>query len=251
MPKHYCFTDLHGDLSIYSQMLPYINESEWSICLGDCCDRGDQPYQVMKKVLEHKKIIYLKGNHEDMFVKAAKEIFRIMDKNGISPTAAFQRGKYTKTIQHYGKNGGWPTLREWIDDGASASFVNQIGNLPYCGSYTNDAGQHIFLSHAGMVAPDVILNIDCPDEQDKYEMLWSREHFYADYEENWLWDIQIHGHTPIPFITNDFSHWPNRPLIYNDGHKIALDMGTIDSKKAFLLDLDTFEYIEFTSDGKF
>ena len=65
----------------------------------------------------------------------------------------------------------------------------------------------------------------------------------------------IHGHTPIPYLMeevipdwNENKDWDTGALHYCDGHKIDIDMLTIKSHKACLIDLDTFEEIILEGD---
>ena len=63
-------------------------------------------------------------------------------------------------------------------------------------------------------------------------------------------EYMVHGHTPIPYLIEDVisdwdenKDWDTGALYYCEGHKIDIDMLTIQSHKACLLDLDTFEEI--------
>ena len=71
------FTDIHGMYDLYRAIMDFCNEqdSEATIIFGgDACDRGRDGYKIMKELLANPRVVYLKGNHEDLFVKAAYEI---------------------------------------------------------------------------------------------------------------------------------------------------------------------------------
>jgi serine/threonine protein phosphatase 1 len=66
----YAFADIHGRMDILKKIIDKIKPGDVVYCLGDCGDRGPDSWECIKTVLAHPQIIYLKGNHEDMLVKA-------------------------------------------------------------------------------------------------------------------------------------------------------------------------------------
>ena len=81
-------------------------------------------HKIMKELLNNPRIIYLKGNHEDMFVKAAREIkslnlfakdiTREKVRNGL--WEAFYFGRNVDNITLALGNGGISTLIDWVID---------------------------------------------------------------------------------------------------------------------------------------
>ena len=69
-------SDIHGHYSMFEKLLDTINltKRDLLIILGDSCDRGSQSYEMYKKYYELEKegynIKHLRGNHEDMLIKA-------------------------------------------------------------------------------------------------------------------------------------------------------------------------------------
>ena len=69
-------SDIHGHYSMFEKLLDTINltKRDLLIILGDSCDRGSQSYELYKKYYELEKegysIKHLRGNHEDMLLKA-------------------------------------------------------------------------------------------------------------------------------------------------------------------------------------
>jgi hypothetical protein len=123
--------------------------------------------------------------------------------------------------------------------------------LPYQIIYFNTKGQKILMNHAGHIR----------DEYSDGEMflfenfnpyLWDRRHFFR----KWTISKQIymvHGHTPVQYLRRELNvanEWYDKPLIdekvveitkYSDGHKIDIDLGSFNSGKAALFNLDTLE----------
>ena len=66
----YVMSDLHGMYNEFMQMLELIkfSEEDTLYILGDIIDRGDKPLEIVDYVIEHKNIILLRGNHEQMYM---------------------------------------------------------------------------------------------------------------------------------------------------------------------------------------
>ena len=69
----YAISDLHGSLNLFQAIQNYIRDEDKVYVLGDCGDRGCEPWLTIKEVCKDNRFIYLKGNHEDMLAKAYKE----------------------------------------------------------------------------------------------------------------------------------------------------------------------------------
>lgn len=73
------FTDIHGMYDLYRAIMDYCNEQDPEAMIifgGDACDRGKDGYKIMKELLDNPQVLYLKGNHEDLFVHAAWYLMR-------------------------------------------------------------------------------------------------------------------------------------------------------------------------------
>ena len=78
--NHYVISDIHGMSDLFDKAMNYLeedNEPYQLIYLGDACDRGPDGYRIMKQLLRNPNVIYLKGNHEDLFVKSAMAFRRL------------------------------------------------------------------------------------------------------------------------------------------------------------------------------
>ena len=76
------FTDVHGCYDLYRAAIDYCFKQDPECMIvygGDACDRGTSGYQIMKELLDNPRVVYLKGNHEDLFVRAAQFIARDYD----------------------------------------------------------------------------------------------------------------------------------------------------------------------------
>ena len=142
------FTDIHGACPLFDAIMNFCKEqdSESTIIFGgDAIDRGSDGYQIMKELLNNPKVVYLKGNHEDMFTKAAREIkamfnFENRPREDIRKVLNACRNfdyKYAN-IQDSLYNGGMSTLLDWIEDGMPMDIVERVEYLPLTFTYNND-----------------------------------------------------------------------------------------------------------------
>ncbi len=226
MKKTYAVSDLHGYMDLYKQIKEFINPEDKVIFLGDATDRGPQSWELAKTIYNDSQFIYLKGNHEDMLVKA---------------TLHYYGDDWDSEDNYYTliTNGGAKTWEEMLNDPEGKEFIYKLKLLPKEEIYYNENGKEIHLCHAGFT----------PGR--RKDLLWNRKHFFdiMDYvDDNY---IIVHGHTPVSYqrrhdtITEALNHL--YPEFYANGHKINIDLGTYYTKACALLDLDTFEYHIFTT----
>lgn len=258
MHNIYFFTDVHGYRPLFDAVIDYCfkEDDEPTIIFGgDAIDRGEDGYSIMKDILANPYIIYLKGNHEDMFVKAAKQIRTDFDFAGCSVEQIYKMlGACYNTIndKHLAiqlviHNGGLDTLVDWVVDGMPMDIVERINSLPYTFSYE----QYDFC-HAGGVYPAFKRVNDCEynnstlDERDTDFLLWDRHSFEYGWEPN---RVCIHGHTPtralLKFLNRDY-HIPAQPLKYSGdinprytGGKIDMDTSVANTETIFVLNVLT------------
>ena len=261
------FTDIHGMYDLYRAIIDWCDEQDPEATIifgGDACDRGPDGYKIMKELLENPQVCYLKGNHEDMFVKAAR--FILNNYKGIIEEKAIKEYLYALLLEDYCPtqiancvyNGGLSTLVNWMLDGMSNNFVTKINKLPLTFSYEN-----LDFCHAGSqykifkrVANDEYEN-EIPDLDDETSLLWDRNCIGLGWAPN---RICIYGHTPVyhlpaKYYCTDKSYANAHPCKYvghlDDrltGAKIAMDVGTANSNKLYVLNCLTmnvqgFKYI--------
>ena len=246
MSKIYYFTDIHGYKKLYEEVIKYCGNNQ-IIFGGDAADRGPDGYSIMKDLLARDNIIYLKGNHEQLFVNAAREFkshfpnpqFDINRLEQILKTMFIFDYKYS-AIQLLCYNGGKNTLKDWFLDGMPMDIVEKLDKLPITHSYKN-----LDFCHAGGT-------YQCFCKQNKTAIdieycLWDRDSFNY----GWAPDrICIHGHTPVnatPYKTSII-----QPIKYYGkwkeeytGAKIDMDAGIYISGKIFILNCDTLEVCGF------
>ena len=285
MHDWYYFTDIHGNLPLFNSIINWCKwrDPECTIIFGgDACDRGPDGYTIMRALLDDDRVIYLKGNHEDMFVKAAREIVKI----DYQPSQNIE--EEPNHIDHFFQacnifdnrypdiqlalyNGAAPTLKAWMLDGRNIEFVNQIDNLPITlSTETTD------FCHAGGVYRTFQEIADLEYYFDK-EGLKKRE---KDIVEGLLWDryaftcgwknkrLLVHGHTPTCYlnhVANTSAPIPRDenhiiPIAYQGkwaladekqdmlGWRLDMDCATAYTGDCYVFDVLTHQIIRFHDD---
>lgn len=237
----YACSDLHGQKNLLEQIKQILGPNDTVYFLGDAGDRGRHGWQMIKDIANDSRFIYLKGNHEDMLAAAAKEYFKF-DHIG---------SDYHLLV----RNGGYDTFNDMLVDPMAEKWISYINHLPTYKIYNNAAGQTIFLSHAGFTPwMDEDGAVVIPEDKD---LIWNRDHYLWDWKEDEMFpnSIVVHGHTPIPYLSRDLRYDQRLkenqtgPFWYADNHKVCLDNAAFVTNIAFLLNLDTFEYIEFKGEA--
>ena len=258
------FTDVHGCYSLFHAAMDFCmkQDPECMIIFGeDACDRGRDGYKIMKELLDNPQVVYLKGNHEDMFVHAAWFIKRDykgkLDEDSIWEYLyhAEISDFYSTEIQNCIYNGGFHTLQDWMLDGMPMNFVDKIDHLPLTFSY-----EGIDFCHAGgdpkvfKRVADNEYNVTTPDKEDAEMVIWDR---------NWLgfgWipnRICVFGHTPTPFLPAKY-YGQNKsvanahPCKYVgliderlSGYRLDMDTGAINSGRLYVLNCLTMKAYGF------
>lgn len=232
----YACGDLHGHLEIYHKIKAMLKPEDKVFCIGDCGDRGPDSWATIKAVYEDPQFIYLKGNHEDMLVKACEDY---LNDGGIWDYYSYSLSCY---------NGGRETLEGWERDPDRLTWLRRLKDLPTWDTY--DSGDKTFvLSHAGFT-PWLTVEGNCFIPPDRM-LLWDREHFYEDWNPDEMDDVIIvHGHTPIHHLASDLRmDWSSGAFWYDGRHKVCIDSGGFFSGEWVLLNLDTLEDIVIELDN--
>lgn len=168
--------DIHGEIEKLNNLLGKINpqKSDKLVFLGDYIDRGKNSKEVIERLLKLSKTtncIFLKGNHEDMLLKARTE----------------------EDVENWLLSGGNETL---------ASYDNFKNIFKLHNKFFNNLKRyHIengyLFSHAGINPNKTIEN------QTDDDLFWIRDKFYSN--PNKLPYKVVFGHTAfkIPFIQKD------------------------------------------------
>ena len=241
MGKTYACSDLHGMLDFFNKIVEMLEPDDTVYFLGDAGDRGPDSWETIKKVYEHPQFIYLKGNHEDMLIKALKE-YQQFDCMG-----------HEYRLLHM--NGGVRTFEDCLEEENINDWIVKLDELPVLETYVNKEGKTILLSHAGFTPYIEDKELYTPSNKD---LIWDRTHYYSttwrEYSGNN--NYIVHGHTPMQYLKADImlkAYKPNNesdekyiPFWYCEDHKCCIDSGAFFTKQFCLLDLDTFEYYHFT-----
>lgn len=218
----YACSDLHGCLDVWKQIQKFLKQDDTIYVLGDCGDRGPEPWETIKTVLKEPRAIYLKGNHEKMLIDAMEDYL-------IYDTVMYENAAVLNM------NGGEQTFAGWAAEEYKRDWKNLIKNLPVYKAYANLNGDMIYLTHAGFTPKVEQFGFKLPSEHD---LLWGRDHI----ADRWRGEKNayvVHGHTPVAY----FGESDNEIVHYCEGHKINLDCGTtfVRNHKIGILDLDTFD----------
>lgn len=198
---YYIIGDIHGMLykleSLYDEICKLITVDDTVIFLGDYIDRGPHSFEVIEflfSVSEAHRTVFLKGNHEDMFLN-------------------FLYGHDTSNI--FIINGGDATLRSYKENVQYAGVPER--HIEFFKSLSLYYEHDDFIAvHAG-ISPRYG-SVELQPEQD---CLWIREEFFRN-PRKWEKTV-IFGHTPTMYISQDFG------VVYNDPEKniIGIDTGAV------------------------
>jgi serine/threonine protein phosphatase 1 len=208
-----CFVigDIHGclaELSCLVENLP-LKPSDRVVFLGDYIDRGPDSKGVVSYLLDLAKstdyeLIYLKGNHEDMFLS------------------------YLGLAGRYGEmflaNGGYATLASYGAAPAGMSQPNARAKIPaehveFLLALKNYSVEGSFLCvHAG-IHPAKPLGAQSPTD-----LLWIRNEFISN------------SHS-LPY-TVIFGHTPQREVFFDLPSKIGIDTGVVYGGRLSCIELE-------------
>lgn len=260
MHDYYFFTDIHGNYPLFKHIINWCKAQDPECTIiygGDAADRGTMGYDIMYELLEDPQVIYLKGNHEELFVKSARELLPFVyeaDLHTDSRDAIYDfllnlpKDNTLPNWELHCFNGGAATIVDWIDDGYPEDILDRLDNLPLVFSYGNKD-----FCHAGgvwesfMRVTEAYYNNKLVDAYDEECMLWNR----TAWRMGWARDrICIHGHTPVFCLNHKSKYLEKRPhplfikgwYDYDNkypGYKLDMDMGTAVTGYAYVLNVLT------------
>jgi len=169
--------DIHGQLARLEELFQLISldpDQDELVFMGDYIDRGPDSKGVIDRLLALKKsglkATFLKGNHEEMFLKDFL--------TGANP-------------QLYLYNGGLATLKSYAQPGQDplearppAEHMDFLENL----NLYYRRGGYLF-AHAGLKPGQPL------EDQDSHDLLWIREEFFL-VSHDWPEKV-VFGHTPF------------------------------------------------------
>ena len=235
MNKVYAVADLHGMYNLWRQVIESLDETDTLYVLGDCGDRGPNGWKIIKEALADPRVVYIRGNHDQMLLDSWKTEWR---------------DNYL-----WFSNGGYETWDALIMDEKYEIYLMQLARTKLYHCYENKEGKKIHLSHAGFtIREDGILPRDS-------ELLWDRDHIYYDAFANEETEYVVHGHTYcMSTIFKELSVWTPAEVNINDswtvgryhgGYKICIDSRCFGTGKIAMLDLDTLTETVFYDEDMF
>lgn len=248
------FTDIHGMYDLYRAIMDWCQEQDPEAMIifgGDACDRGPRGYEIMKELLDNSKVVYLMGNHEELFCKAAREAIETFDfqtddevkiKDALSSTLAFDYRYPAIQLAIY--NGGLQTLVDWIEDGAPMEFVERLEKLPL--TFSTDKCDFCHAGGTYQVFEQIAEDEYYGKESDSYfhtQLIWDRNHLGNIWKQG---RTCIFGHTPtlaLPTVMDiklDDSLDP-QPIKLARDTKIDMDTGAVFRGVAWVLNVLTMK----------
>lgn len=217
----YAFSDLHGNYSLWTKLRQEINENDTYFYLGDVIDRGKLGFKILLEMMEMKNIIFLRGNHEEMFLKSLEDNFKKGTSENLSITDVWF------------SNGGVASAEEFcsLTSAEQDKIIDFLDKTPLSTCYYSSKLQsYIVLSHSGA---DFIWYENFNKSYQaflKRDVLWNRQHIES---RAWFGGDNVylvHGHTPV-----------DEPTKYCGNHKINIDIGAIFNNRLAILDLNTLQ----------
>ena len=206
--------DVHGCVDELNLLLDSIepSTSDTLVFLGDYIDRGPSPKGVIERLLrlrsEGPRCVFLKGNHEDMFLAYLGH-----------------DGRYGEGFIY---NGGDATLRSYGFEGkppAVAAAALPEAHLEFLLSLQMQYANGAFLCvHAG-VDPQRPL-----EAQRDEDLLWIREEF-------------LNSPHPFPYVVL-FGHTPQREVLIDLPYKLGLDTGLVYWNKLSCLEIESRQLVQ-------
>ena len=177
-------SDIHGHYSMFEKLLDKIKltKKDLLIILGDSCDRGSKTYELYKKYYDLEKegynIKHLRGNHEDMLIKAME--------SGDNDHWYRNGGEKTqKSFYNNSESKDTLTFEEWLEREGIKSikwFVDWLDRIPIMIS-----GKKNLFVHAAFDTTK------SEDEQEHRFLIWDRNDFWTN---NKTGKAIYFGHTP-------------------------------------------------------
>ncbi|MCU0371897.1 MAG: metallophosphoesterase [Ignavibacteria bacterium] len=168
--------DIHGCLFTLKALFGRIASFTQEVySVGDIIDRGKHVSGTISFCISN-NIRPVRGNHEDMLIKAAEDHKSIFGKLHLS-----------RTLEKHFLNGGAYTMQSYIFTDEPSKFhelveaISSCGHLEYIYSFpVKYEFEKVVITHAGIT-----------EDASEYTMLWNRS-LPAD-----IGKLQVHGHTPV------------------------------------------------------
>ena len=217
----YVMSDIHGCYKEYLKILELINfnDEDTLYIIGDVCDRGNNPMDILLHMYEHENIIPIFGNHD---LEAYP--FLVLANNG-------KLDYLDKKFLWWMSQGGRTTLTEFqkLRPNKKEQVLSYIEEFRYYEEIKVNNIDYL-LVHGGLKDFDV----DKPlTEYRVYDLVWERPNYDKVYFSD---KYIISGHTPTHHIDKDM-----RGKILRKNNHIVIDCGCVFGNNLGCLCLDTME----------
>ena len=217
MKRTLIISDIHGEIDMFENLLDLVNYDDAHdqlFLLGDYVDRGPSAKKVLNKViqLKNKGARVLKGNHEDMMIKALTTNDERAWKNWVN------RNGGSKTLESYGfKESEFTILEdeEFIKPSLKSSELDHHIEFIQTLEHSIELEDDFILVHAG-VKPDTPIA-----ETDPHTLMWIREEFHKGYSGD---KTVVFGHTTTKNLHNDLD---NHSVFFGENRIIGIDGGAV------------------------
>jgi len=211
----YALSDLHGCYDLYLKALTAINfnENDTLYVVGDVCDRGPKPMQILLDMQKKPNIIPLLGNHDYFALNMLKKVMFAKENN----KKPFLPENDLLSLYYWLNDGG----RSTYDGFCNLSKIEQNRIISYLESFKRYEqiivnNQKYLLVHAGLG------NFEIKKSLTKYtdeELLFDRLDYHQKYFDD---QIIVTGHTPTILIDQSYKN-----KIYINNNNIGLDCGAV------------------------
>lgn len=210
-PYVFAIGDIHGRYDLFTQVVKDFDPSLHQLVLiGDLGDRGPKSKEAFllgKKLVDEYQAVYLKGNHEDYFLRF------LADPENVYP--AYMRNGGGKTINSLLHAGAWeeysPTEIAMMIRSRYKELIAFLKELPLYFEWRD----YVFV-HAG-----VDLTKKDWHNTSAHDLIWIREPFHTG--KNNTGKTIVFGHTITPSLHGDMK---TTDLWIEDG-KIGIDGGAV------------------------
>ena len=168
----YCSADWHGCYWVWEKVKEILKPNDRLIFLGDAADRGPDGWRLIKELLDDQRVVYIKGNHEDMMEKALKDWLKYPDDS-----------YWGQELELWFYNGAEPTYNNFIEDNIpieeKRKYLYQLADLPCAVMYHNTLDIDIYLTHAGCDGAEYVKKLEERVKIVKMNKEWRREYMFA------------------------------------------------------------------------
>lgn len=203
--------DIHGMYDLFEDMLTnYNSDRHQLVLLGDLNDRGHDVKSCLykgKQLVEEEGAVYLKGNHEDLFLnflERPEEMYERYRRNGGKET--IESLLHAGAVEEYS-----PTEISLMIRSRHTELVEFLRELPMYFEW-----HHFIFVHAGID----LSKRDWHDTSSR-DFMWIREPFYEG--TNTSGKTVVFGHTITPSLHGDMQTTD----IWQSDNRIGIDGGAV------------------------